>query len=102
MAHNKGERSRANVSTEPTVVGIWAEVLERPEPLDLSADFFNLGGDSVAMMMVLFRVKDEFGIEVPPQALMECPTLREFCALVDTLRKNPTERGATEFPEGVV
>lgn len=73
------------ITTESSALGvrvaaIWAEVLQAPEPPCADANFFALGGDSLAMMMMLFRVSEEFGIDAAPVLLMDEPaTLQGFC-----------------------
>jgi hypothetical protein len=42
------------------------------------------------MMIILFRVKEELGVDLPPGALMEAPSFGAFCGLVDAKRK-PSE-----------
>lgn len=61
---------------------IWAEVLqyEKIKPED---NFFEIGGDSLMVMMMLYRLNDELQIELPPTAIFENPTLREFCEMID-------------------
>ncbi len=46
-------------------------------------NFFELGGDSLMTMMVIFRINDVLNIDLPPGAIMEAPTLWEFCKKVD-------------------
>ncbi|MDR0311185.1 MAG: phosphopantetheine-binding protein [Acidobacteriota bacterium] len=68
--------------TEITVGEIWMETLQldRIAPGD---NFFAQGGDSLMTMMVLFRVSDILNVDMPPDALMDAPTLREFCKAID-------------------
>jgi acyl carrier protein len=68
--------------TEIAVSEIWMEVLQidRLSPKD---NFFEQGGDSLMTMMMLFRVSDDLNVEMPPDAIMEAPTLREFCLAID-------------------
>ena len=69
---------------------IWAEVLQRDGAVSLDESFFEAGGDSLAMMMLLFRIKEELAIELAPAALMEAPTLRRFCQMIGTAGSGPT------------
>ena len=34
-------------------------------------------------MMVMFRVNDELHLDLSPGTIMEAPTLREFCRMID-------------------
>lgn len=88
-------------ATESVVSAIWAELLQRPtvEPAD---HFFDHGGDSMMAMIVQFRVADELHVELPPGAVNEAPTLREFCALIDRYRlQEPPSIVAAEHGEEI-
>lgn len=70
-------------ATEKAMAELWREVLECAETPRPADDFFGLGGDSIAMVTVLFRIQEEFAIELPPGAIFGSPTLRELSALID-------------------
>lgn len=72
---------------EQQVIAIWAEVLQRPDGIASDSNFFELGGDSLAMMMVLFRIGEELAIELSPLALVEAPTPRTLATLLDEVRR---------------
>jgi acyl carrier protein len=86
MTQQENQRSEPRQASVPAVedriIGIWAEVLQIRVPIALDSDFFGLGGDSLAMMMVLFRVGQEFSVELSPAALLEAPTPRMLAALI--------------------
>lgn len=67
---------------------IWAEALQREGEIGSQENFFDLGGDSLAMMIVVFRVNEEFGIELPEGVLLEAPSLESFCMAIDTARRS--------------
>ena len=68
--------------TEIIVGEIWAEALQL-EKINPDDNFFGQGGDSLTTMMMLFRISDVLNVDMPPDALMEFPTLREFCKAID-------------------
>lgn len=73
-------------ATVSEIAAIWTDLLQlerAPAPAD---NFFSLGGDSLLMAMVLFRVNQAFGIELPPVALLETPDLGAFGAVVESYR----------------
>lgn len=76
--------------TEKVVAQLWAEVLDRSRPLEPHDNFFEAGGDSLAMMMMLFRVNEAWGVQVTPVTLIDAPTLGEFCAVVHASRQGLT------------
>lgn len=83
----------ALTGTERLVAELWHEVLEVSDPLAADDDFFALGGDSVGMVTVLFRIKEEIDIELPAGAIFSAPTLRELASVVDAslARSRPPE-----------
>jgi len=70
-------------TTEQAVANIWAEVLLSASPPSTTDDFFSLGGDSVAMTTILFRIKEEFSVELEPTAIFSAPTVAALAARVD-------------------
>jgi acyl carrier protein len=70
--------------TEREIGALWCEILQTDIPGTSTDNFFALGGDSLAMTMVLFRVQEVFGVELPTAALLETPELGPFAALVDS------------------
>jgi acyl carrier protein len=71
--------------TERAVSEIWAEVLQLSVPPETTDDFFALGGDSMTMTMVEFRIKEVFSVELTPGTMLSAPSLGELAALVDTM-----------------
>jgi acyl carrier protein len=72
-------------ATEQQIAGLWNEVLMLDSPVTASDHFFALGGDSLAITMIVFRVNEMLRIDVSPGTLVEFPVLREFCAALDRL-----------------
>jgi acyl carrier protein len=68
--------------TESIVYAIWADVLQEEE-IGPEDNFFGLGGDSLMSMIVIFRVKNELNVELPPGSIYQSPTLRKFSLLID-------------------
>jgi aryl carrier-like protein len=64
---------------ERELAGLWGELLERaPEHSD--DDFFALGGDSLAAVRLLGRLREHWGERVPVANLFAVPTLEEMAA----------------------
>ncbi|ANZ40556.1 hypothetical protein BBK82_35690 [Lentzea guizhouensis] len=67
---------------------IWRDVLGRTVgPHD---DFFAVGGDSMAAMRVVARIREAFGADVPADALFQFPTVAELADAVVTGKGSPT------------
>jgi acyl carrier protein len=67
---------------EARIAKIWADALECAESIGPEDTFFNLGGDSLSMMIVLFQIEEQLKLEVPQVTLLEYPSLKEFCARI--------------------
>ena len=80
---------------ENIVIGIWSEVLQK-EKIDIDDNFFELGGDSLMTMMLMFRVNDNFQIDLPPETIMKAPTLREFCLCISNKINEKTIEGPND------
>jgi acyl carrier protein len=77
-------------ATQRAVAELWCEALEISD-LPLATDnFFSLGGDSITMTLVEFRVREELSVDLQPGALLSAQTLEEFAALVE---KHGKQRG---------
>jgi acyl carrier protein len=79
-------RDRSLNPTERIVAELWLETLQMDHLPDLNDDFFALGGDSMAMIMVELCIQEELSVEFPAGSLLNAPTLEEFSALVDSRR----------------
>ncbi|MEU9456739.1 amino acid adenylation domain-containing protein [Streptomyces sp. NPDC048277] len=64
---------------EQALSAVWGEVLGLDE-IGVKDDFFALGGDSLSAVRVLTRVAVATGVELPPRALFEAPTVELLAA----------------------
>jgi amino acid adenylation domain-containing protein len=55
-------------------------------PIDIGANFFEVGIDSLAAHQILARVRTVFGIEVPVRALFDNPTIAQLAAHIRAAR----------------
>jgi acyl carrier protein len=67
------------------VLSVWEEVLDRGG-VGVDEDFFALGGHSLAAASVVARLNDSLGIDLPPDAVFEAPTVAELAAVVAAAR----------------
>ncbi len=74
-----GEASpeRALTAAEEIVAAIWRDVLD-VEQLAPSANFFQLGGHSLAAIRVVGRINEAFGCDLPASLLFDSSTLEEL------------------------
>ncbi len=90
--------------TEEILVAIWAGYL-RVERVSVDADFFALGGHSLAATSMISRVRAAFGVEVPLRAVFEAPVLSALAERIERLMQEgtgmvlpPLERAPREGP----
>jgi acyl carrier protein len=81
----KGNAHMSMTATEATVAAIWSHELQMPDVQSFS-DFFALGGDSLKMLNILYRINEIYRIDIPPGVLFEGSTLGEFCRRIDSER----------------
>lgn len=71
--------------TEHALAALWAEVLELKAPPNANENFFSLGGDSMAMVTLEFRIQEDLSVPLSPGTLLRTPTLGELSRVVDSL-----------------
>ncbi|MEU6664775.1 amino acid adenylation domain-containing protein [Streptomyces sp. NPDC046727] len=67
--------------TEAELVRAFADVLGVPG-VDTESDFFDLGGHSIQLTMLLARVRDRFGLDLKYRDVLHASTPRELAELV--------------------
>jgi len=72
--------------TEAAVARIWAELLRR-DRIGTGDNFFDLGGHSLAAVLLLMRIKEEFDVDIAVDSVYSATlTLRELAAMIDAAR----------------
>ena len=85
---------------ERTVAEIWAVELG-VKSITAASDFFLLGGDSLKMQNILSRINEQLGLNVPLVLLFEQPTLKGFCALLDSHGEPAIQSAGSSGSEGM-
>jgi acyl carrier protein len=76
--------------TERVLLGIWSAVLNRDQ-VGLADDFADLGGDSVAAMRCINRIRTTFGVEVPLEVFFAEPaSIAGVAAEIERMRSETT------------
>jgi len=70
------------LSTEAIVGEIWSELLNL-DKVNAYDNFFEIGGDSLMTLTMLFNVGYILEVKLRPDILMDAPTLGEFCQIID-------------------
>lgn len=77
--------------TERELAEIWGGVLKADE-VTADSNYFELGGTSIAGIMVLRKAQDLFGVRLAFADLHAYPTLRELATRIDVLRAAGPDR----------
>ncbi|WP_340539817.1 type I polyketide synthase [Nocardioides sp. GXZ039] len=70
--------------TESRLAELWSGALAI-SPVGALDNFFDLGGHSLIAMDLTHRIRAAFEAQLPVTGLLECPTVRELGALIDSL-----------------
>ncbi|HSK31724.1 MAG TPA: HAD-IIIC family phosphatase, partial [Candidatus Limnocylindria bacterium] len=62
--------------SERQIAAIWADVLGL-QSVGVTDNFFQIGGDSLAMVRIILRIHELTGFELPIRAFFEAPTIEE-------------------------
>jgi acyl carrier protein len=81
-----GRGQEPATATERLVAGVWREVLGLPR-ISADANFFEIGGHSLATAQVQARLAASLGREVPIVDLFRFPTVRTLAAHLDGERR---------------
>jgi acetoacetyl-CoA synthetase len=88
LAQRLARADSEDQSTEGRVRAIWQSVLEN-DALEIDADFFDIGGNSLAALRLFARLEAEFGVSLPISSLLRAPTIAAMAALLDRPDADP-------------
>ena len=74
-------------AVESMVAGIWRDLFEI-EPISKDADFFKLGGNSLAAIRMFAQLRKQLPVELPLSSLFEASSLAGFCELIEKSQKH--------------
>jgi len=77
------EFKEASTPTEKLLVALWQQVLG-VLVTDATANFFELGGDSLRAAQLILLIQQQFGKEFPFTALLRAPTIQRVAAILDS------------------
>jgi thioesterase domain-containing protein/acyl carrier protein len=68
-------------TTEQSLADIWASVLKL-DRVGITENFFELGGQSLLVMLLVSRVRRTFGVSLPLNVVFQFPTIEEMAILL--------------------
>ncbi|HKE37462.1 MAG TPA: phosphopantetheine-binding protein [Candidatus Baltobacteraceae bacterium] len=71
--------------TERAVAEIWRVALHCDDPPGLDENFFDAGGDSLRLLAVHSRLREQLGSEIGVTDLFEHCTIRRLASFIDSL-----------------
>ncbi|WP_426524801.1 AMP-binding protein [Bradyrhizobium sp. McL0615] len=74
---------------ERQLAGIWSEILDMDQ-IGIDQDVFALGVDSLAMMQMIMRVKEYFGVDFSFQDIFDAPTIAALALRVESSKNCST------------
>jgi acyl carrier protein len=77
-----GEAADYETSTEEGLAEIWGELLGL-DGIPRTADFFELGGDSLRAVTLFLKIEQRFGCDLPLATLLHAPTLEALARCID-------------------
>jgi amino acid adenylation domain-containing protein len=81
-------------ATQAAVAQVWKDILQIGE-IEVTQNFFDLGGDSLKAIEVISRLQALLNVELPLIAFFEDPTIAHLAAVADDMR---SQSGATKQP----
>jgi thioesterase domain-containing protein/acyl carrier protein len=64
------------------LIAIWSRALQLPS-VDIDANFFDLGGDSLMAVGVFLEIERDLGVKFPITAIYDAPTISELAGLIE-------------------
>src|SRR5262249_26467920 len=77
---------------ETVLAEIWADVLGKDE-VSIHENFFNLGGHSLSAVMLLLRVQERFGKEIPITEMLSGMTIERMAKVLHDLDVGDSDEG---------
>jgi amino acid adenylation domain-containing protein len=85
----------ASTPLERQLADIWQRLLHHPS-VDVTANFFDLGGHSLRVARMVSMIQMELGVEVPLSAVFRVPTIRELARYMSEVSR--VDRRLVEDP----
>jgi amino acid adenylation domain-containing protein len=88
----------AATATEQKLAQLWSELLG-VEKIGRQDNYFELGGHSLLAVRMIFRLRDELGVELPVKAIAAHPTIAALSLVVEAAGQTAANRLRPEAAE---
>lgn len=75
------ENATSTTEVQDKIIGLFEELLQL-EKLDPESNFIKLGGSSILMALLISRIYQWYGVEIPIDQFLEAPTPRKLASLL--------------------
>ncbi|RKH11913.1 amino acid adenylation domain-containing protein, partial [Corallococcus sp. CA053C] len=75
---------------EETLAALWTEVLDVPAP-GVHDNFFQLGGTSLSSVLMLARVQEALGTDIPLERFFEAPSIAALAAVLESVPEQASQ-----------
>jgi FkbH-like protein len=93
-SHNSQNRQKSLVlprtEIETQLVELWEKTLHL-EKIGIYDNFFDLGGNSLLAVQLMFYVRETFQVELPLNQLLNVPTLAELAQVIEVIQDCETD-----------
>lgn len=79
------DRSRPRTPTEDLVAEVWCELLNLDQ-VDVTDDFFAIGGHSMVAVQAVYQLSERIGVELELESFFDLATVEEVAAELDQLK----------------
>ncbi|MGB3535495.1 MAG: amino acid adenylation domain-containing protein [Microcoleaceae cyanobacterium] len=79
-------------SVETKLAQLWSQVLDI-HPIGVKDSFFELGGNSLLAIRLLFQIRQAFGVDLPLRTLLEAPTVANLAVAIETFSHSEAVTG---------
>lgn len=63
------------------ILALWNEIFRRDD-IQVTDDFFEIGGYSILMIQIVTRIEESFGVRIPLREFFTAPTVERLATLV--------------------
>lgn len=79
----KESDSLPDTNIHNTILQVWQQLLDTTVTFSLDDNFLDLGGDSIALIMMVQALEERLSVNIPMAAVYQSPTIRHLARLIE-------------------